>query len=82
MTSTEIEQKVRDHLISSYLPRDQADQLQNHENLLEVLNSLQLLRMVMEIEQLFAITVENSELSTENLGTIDRITAFVARKAT
>lgn len=80
MTSAEIQERVRQHLVSSYLPGEQAAELRNDADLLDVLNSLQLLRMVMEIEQMFAIAVENSELSPENLGTIEDITAFVQRK--
>ena len=81
MNEADIKERVRSYLTSSQLPGDVGASLQDDDKLLEVLNSLQLLRMVIEIESLFGITIDNSELSVENLGTIDNVAAFVQRKS-
>jgi acyl carrier protein len=80
MNATDVQEQVRSYLISSYLPGELGEKLRNDDRLLEVLNSLQLLRMVIEIESMFGITIDNSELSVENLGTIANVAAFVQRK--
>jgi acyl carrier protein len=49
-------------------------------DLLTLLDSLQLLRLVSVLEGKFGIKVDNSELAVENLGTLNRIAAFVVRK--
>jgi acyl carrier protein len=48
--------------------------------LLTILDSLQLLRLVVQLEPWFGVQVLDSELTPENLGTVDRMAAFVVRK--
>ena len=57
----------------SSTPRDDDD-------LLLVLDSLQVLRLMLELEKEFFISVDNSDFSPENIGSIERLAAFVARK--
>jgi acyl carrier protein len=45
-----------------------------------VLDSLQILRMIIDLETEHAIKVENSELTPENLGTVERLAAFIEKK--
>jgi len=54
-------------------PRDDDD-------LLQILDSLQVLRMMLELEKEFSIRVDNADFTPENLGSIERLAAFVARK--
>jgi acyl carrier protein len=54
-------------------PRDDDD-------LLRVLDSLQILRMMLELEKEFSIGVDNADFSPENIGSIERLEAYVARK--
>jgi acyl carrier protein len=54
-------------------PRDDDD-------LLQVLDSLQILRMMLELEKEFSICVDNADFSPENIGSIERLAAYVARK--
>ena len=75
-----IQQKVRDYLVNAYLPGEQGENLQNDDDLLKVLNSMQLLRMVVEIESTFEVKIDHSELSPENLGSIEKIGVFVQHK--
>jgi acyl carrier protein len=45
-----------------------------------VLDSLQILRMVLHLESSFSIKVTDGELTPENLGSVAKIAAFVDRK--
>lgn len=80
MNQAEIQQQVRNYLVEAYLPPDKGENLSDDEDLLKVLNSLQLLRMVIEVESMFGIAIENSELAPENLGSVGNIAAFIERK--
>ena len=75
-----IREWVRTYLVESFLDGE-ADPLADDSDLLAVLNSLELLRMVRDVEGQFAIQIDNSELSAENLGSVRRIAAFVERKS-
>jgi acyl carrier protein len=76
----EIEQTVRAYITDAFLAgRDEAT-LSDDDDLLTVLDSLQLLRMVVALEGLYSIRVEDIDLSADNLGSVRRIAAFVARK--
>jgi acyl carrier protein len=55
------------------MPRDDDD-------LLQVFDSLQVLRLMLELEKEFFISVDNSDFSPQNIGSIERLAAYVARK--
>jgi acyl carrier protein len=76
---TNIEQSIRDYIQSSFLTGGDGE-ARADDDLLTVLDSLQILRMLMDLEAKYSIKVDNSELSPENLGTVERLAAFVARK--
>lgn len=81
MTSVaEIEDQVRTFICTSFLTETQAETFHNDDDLLTLLDSLQLLRTVIHLESAAAIRIGNDELTPENLGTVARIAAFVARK--
>ena len=71
---------VRSFLFQSFLSDRDEDQLGVDDELIGVLDSLQLLRMVIHLEETFGIAVDYSELTLENLGTLGRIGTFVDRK--
>jgi acyl carrier protein len=56
--------------------------LQDHTSLLDqgIIDSTGVLEVIMFIETTFGVTVEDSEMLPENLDSIERIAAFVARK--
>jgi acyl carrier protein len=71
-----IQKYVADCVLAAGLtstPRDDDD-------LLQVLDSLQVLRMMLELEKEFSICVDNADFSPENIGSIERLAAYVARK--
>jgi acyl carrier protein len=79
MQQQHLREWVRTHLVESFLDGPAAS-LADDDDLLTVLNSLEVLRMVLDLEGQFSIQIDNSELTAENLGTVRRIAAFVAEK--
>lgn len=77
---TAIETTIRQYIEGSFLDDEQAVDLRNDDDLLLVLDSLQVLRMLMDLEAEYSIKVEHSELTPENLGTIGRLAVFIDRK--
>lgn len=76
---TELEATIRD-LVTDALTEEEAADFDNQDDLLSVLNSLQILRMILELEAKFGIKIDNSELTAENLGSVQNVSAMVARK--
>ena len=75
-----ITQSIRAYIEGSFLDEDQMVALRDDDDLLAVLDSLQVLRMLMDLETEFSIQVDPSEFTPENLGTVERIAAFIGRK--
>jgi acyl carrier protein len=76
----EIEQTVRVYLLDSFLGGEDAAPFSDDDDLLTVLDSLQLLRMVVALEGMYGISVQDGELSPDHLGSVRKVAAFVARK--
>jgi acyl carrier protein len=75
-----ITQSIRAYLESSFLDEGQMVALRDDDDLLVVLDSLQVLRMLMDLETEFSIQVDPSEFTPENLGSVERIAEFIGRK--
>jgi acyl carrier protein len=80
VTPGAIRDQVRSFLLESFLTERTGDPLGDDDELIAVLDSLQLLRTVIQLEATFGISVGNSELTLDNLGTLRRIGTFVDRK--
>lgn len=80
MKDAEIVENVRRLVVDWFLDEADAPQFRNDEDLTTVVNSIELLRLVLELEHTFGVKIENTDLNLDNLGTIERIAAFVARK--
>jgi acyl carrier protein len=80
MTAQSIADQVRTYIIDSFLDAKQGTSLRNDTDLLGLLDSLQLLRMVVHLEASFGIKVDDSELTAENLASVQQIASFLARK--
>ena len=75
-----IEQTIRDYIANSFLDEGQMVSLSNDDDLLMVLDSLQILRMLMDLEKEYTIQVDPGEITSENLGSVQRLADFVSRK--
>ena len=76
----DIEEAIRRYIRESFLDEGQVVELRSDEDLLMILDSLQILRMLIDLESKYSIDVDNSELTPENLGTVQRLAAFIAKK--
>ncbi len=73
--------RIRNYINETLLAASDVQVVRDDEDLLQLLDSLQILRMLMELESLYSIKVDNSELTPDNLGTVERLAAFFERKA-
>jgi acyl carrier protein len=79
MTIAEIEDRVSRFVTGSFLA-DGASALGRDDDLFAVLDSLQVLRTVVWIEEQFGVKVTDGDLTADNLGTVGRVAAFVASR--
>ncbi len=80
MTSAAIEAQLRQYVLTAFLPETPAEDFANTDDLFQLLDSLQVLRLVMQLDTLFAVKTEDQDLTAENLGSIRKAAAFVRRK--
>ena len=73
-----LEDSLRQFIADSFLGADQAQALHNDTDLFAVLDSLQVLRLVVALESTFGFKVGDGELTPENLSSVERIARFVA----
>ena len=75
-----VELDVRRYISTSFLDETQAAHLDGDSDLFALLDSLQVLRLVVALETAFGFKVTDGELAPENLSTIARIARFIAGK--
>jgi acyl carrier protein len=80
MTIPEIEERIRAYVIDSFLSGPDAEAFRNDDDLFGVLDSLQVLRTVLQLEALFGVKVADGELTVANMGSVKHMAEFVARK--
>ena len=76
-----LQQQIRDFVTTNfYVPDPKA--LDDATSLLDhgIIDSTGVLEVIMFIESTFGVSVEDSEMLPENLDSIERIAAFVAKK--
>jgi len=76
-----LQQQIRDFVTANFYVAD-PNTLEDRTSLLDqgIIDSTGVLEVIMFIESTFGVTVEDSEMLPENLDSIERIAAFVARK--
>jgi acyl carrier protein len=79
-TVAEIEEQVKRIILRSFLPETAPEALGSSDDLFALLDSLQVLRLVQHLEAKFGIQVTDDELTADNLGSVEKMAAFVARK--
>jgi acyl carrier protein len=81
MTNDQIKDELRQFIMKNFV-FDKRRVLKDEESLLEsgVVDSTGILELVAYLEEHFAVKVEDVEFRAENFNSIERITAFVARK--
>lgn len=81
-TDTGVAATVRSYIVERFLFGQDDDQLSNSTSFMDqrLIDSTGILELVMFLEQAFGIKIADHELVPENLDSLDRIAAFVARK--
>ena len=79
---TDVAATVRSFIVDRFLFGQDDDQLANTTSFMDqrLIDSTGVLELVMFLEQRFGIKIADDELVPENLDSLDRIAAFVARK--
>lgn len=80
MNLQDIERSLQSFIYESFLSDAPHDALDRETDLFQTLDSLQILRMVLHIEQQFGVAVVDGDLSEENLGSLAKAAAFVEKK--
>lgn len=82
MTTDNMEEQIRQYILSEFLPGEKPANLRDDTPLRTsgVLDSVATLRMVTFVEEQFGITVEAHEASVENFDSINSIVAFIQSK--
>jgi acyl carrier protein len=80
MNVNNIKDVLRGYVIDSFFGEVQTATLYDDENLMEALDSLQILRMVGDVEKRFSIQVNNDDLIPENFGSVEKLAVFIMRK--
>jgi acyl carrier protein len=80
MTVAEIEGRVGRFVADSFLPEG-VDPPGPGDDLFALLDSLQVLRTVVWVEEAFGVRVADEDLTAENFGSVGRVAAFVAARA-
>lgn len=79
MNPLTIQHSVREFILDSFFDSDE-NEIRDDDDLLLALNSLQILRMVIELESRYGIAIDNNDLTPENLGSIERIRDYIGRR--
>jgi acyl carrier protein len=81
-TTQDVLAEVRAYIVDRFLFGQGGDRLGNDDSFLErsLIDSTGILEVVMYLEQRYGIKVSDDELVPDNLDSLNRIAAFVARK--
>lgn len=77
-----VENRVRSYILENYLFTDDQRMLASDDSFLQknILDSTGMLEVIYFLEDEFAIKVQDEEMIPENLDSVNRIVAFLARK--
>jgi len=78
-----VENKIREYVLENYLFTDDQAALGDDDSFLEkgILDSTGILEVIHFLEDEFGIQVKDEEMIPENLDSVKRIAAFVAKKS-
>lgn len=75
----DIEEKLRKNLAQRIFPESDANRLGLDDDLLEMLDSIELVRVVAQIETTYGIEVEDHEMHPQNLGSVRKLAEMIGR---
>ena len=77
-----VEETIRNYILENYLFTDDQGMLGSDDSFLQknILDSTGMLEVIYFLEDEFGIKVQDEEMVPENLDSVNRIAAFLARK--
>lgn len=77
-----VENKIRAYILENYLFTDDQNMLGSDDSFLQknILDSTGMLEVIYFLEDEFGIKVQDDEMVPDNLDSVNRISAFLARK--
>lgn len=77
-----VENKIRTYILENYLFTDDQNMLGSDDSFLQknILDSTGMLEVIYFLEDEFGIKVQDDEMIPDNLDSVNRISAFLARK--
>ena len=78
----EIRQALHDYILREFLPGEDPGELTDETPLITggILDSISTLKLVVFLEERFAVTIEAHEAGVENLDSVGQITRLIAEK--
>jgi acyl carrier protein len=80
LDTTQIASQLTGSVFPRYLKGRDAPAIRGDDDLLDIFDSLEVIRMTVDLEALFHIRIRNDELNAANIGTLDRLTRFISGK--
>jgi len=80
----DIKTKLRSFVVETFMVGDESEQLKDSDSFMQngVIDSTGVLELASFVEQEFKFTIEDDEMTPNNLDSIDNLTAFISRKLT
>ena len=80
--SMEVKEKLRDFIVTNFLFGDGGVEFGDDDSFLEkgIIDSTGILELIEYLEETWSIAIEDDELIPENLDSVSRVDAFIARK--
>jgi acyl carrier protein len=80
MLTTDIEQEIRNFLVDTFLFGRSETLLDDAPLMDKVIDSHGVVELVVFLQERFAIRVEDEEVTTDNLDSVNKLVAYVERK--
>jgi acyl carrier protein len=71
---------IREFIVANFGSSEGLATISVDDDILDVLDSLQVLRLIMELEKIYAIKFDNKDMTPENLGSASKLASFVESK--
>lgn len=77
-----LENELRDYILSEYLPGEASSQLTVNDDLIGsgILDSLAIIKLITHLEQNYGVMVGAQEITPENFGSVTALAKLVALK--
>ena len=77
-----LEQQLRNHIVTSYLPGEDPENVQPDDNLIDsgILDSMAIMQLVAHLQKEYSISIRTEEIDPNIFASINSLAAFVTGK--